>query len=169
MKKLLSLLFATCLFASLADAQSDQLDSATYDFWVGKWDAKWENANGTTGSGTNHIFKVLDGTVIEENFAITEGAQAGFLGKSLSVMDANNQWHQAWVDNQGGYYDFIGEVVGEKKIFKTKLVEKDGKKIIQRMVFYDIKKDSFTWDWEGTQDGGETWKLLWRINYTRQE
>jgi hypothetical protein len=35
------------------------------------------------------------------------------------------------------------------------------------MVFYDIKKDSFTWDWEGTQDGGETWNLLWRINYTR--
>ena len=169
MKKLLSILFAICLFASMADAQSDQLDSATYDFWVGKWNANWENANGTTGSGTNHIFKVLDGTVIEENFAITEGAQAGFLGKSISVMDANNQWHQAWADNQGGYFDFTGKVIGEKKIFKTKLVEKDGKKIIQRMVFYDIKKDSFTWDWEGTQDGGETWKLLWRINYTRQE
>jgi hypothetical protein len=167
MKKLLSLLFAICLFSSLTIAQSDQLDSATYDFWVGKWNANWENANGTKGSGTNHVFKVLDGTVIEENFSITGGPLVGFLDKSISVMDANKQWHQAWADNQGGYFDFTGEVIGEKKIFKTKLVEKDGKKIIQRMVFYDIKMDSFTWDWEGTQDGGETWNLLWRINYTR--
>ena len=169
MKKSLSLLFAICLFANLAVAQIDQLDSASYDFWVGKWDANWKNANGTTGSGTNHVFKVLDGTVIEENFAITGGAQSGFLGKSISVMDAKKQWHQAWADNQGGYFDFTGEVIGEKKIFKTKLVERDGKKIIQRMVFYDIKEDSFTWDWEGTQNGGGTWNLLWRINYTRQK
>ena len=169
MKKSLSLLFGTCLFASLTMAQNDQLDSASYDFWVGKWDANWKNANGTTGSGTNHIFKVLDGTVLEENFTITEGAQAGFLGKSLSVMDASKQWHQAWADNQGGYFDFTGEVIGVKKIFKTKLVERDGKKIIQRMVFYDIKEDSFTWDWEGTKNGGDTWNLLWRINYTRQK
>ncbi len=31
------------------------------------------------------------------------------------------------------------------------------------MVFYDIKDDSFTCDWQGTQDGGTTWNLLWRI------
>ena len=169
MNKAINILIAFCLLPVLLIAQGNHMDSSTYDFWVGKWDAQWQNANGSTGSGTNHVFKVLDGTVLEENFAITGGAQAGFLGKSISVMDANNRWHQAWADNQGGYYDFIGEVQGDKKIFKTRLVEKDGKKILQRMVFYDIKKDSFTWDWEGTQDGGETWKLLWRINYTRQE
>ena len=169
MKKLQILLIAISLFSTKVVAQSDQLDSTSYDFWVGKWDAKWENANGTIGSGTNHVFKVLNGTVIEENFAITGGAQAGFLGKSISVMGANNQWHQAWADNQGGYFDFVGGVLGDKKIFKTKLVERDGKQIIQRMVFYEIKKDSFTWDWEGTQDGGDTWNLLWRISYTRQK
>ena len=169
MKKTLYLLIIICSFTSLVVAQNNQLDSASYDFWLGKWDAKWENANGTTGSGSNHVFKVLDGTVIEENFSITGGGQAGFLGKSISVMDTNGQWHQAWADNQGGYFDFTGEQLGEKKIFKTKLVERDGKKIIQRMVFYDIKEDSFLWDWEGTQDGGATWNLLWRINYTRQK
>lgn len=170
MKKSLSLLFTVCLFSALTIAQSGQLDNATEDFWLGKWDAIWENTNGTTGSGTNHVFKVPDGTVLEENFAITGGAQAGFLGKSISVMDAKNQWHQAWADNQGGYFDFIGEVLGEKKIFKTRLVVRDGKKIIHRMIFYEIKEDSFTtWDQEGTKDGGETWNLLWRINYTWQE
>ena len=169
MKKILILAIAVFLFPITLLAQSTQLDKSTYDFWVGKWDAEWQNADGSTSRGTNNVIKVLDGTVVEENFAITTGPQAGFLGKSLSVMDANSKWHQAWTDNQGGYYDFVGEVIGDKKIFKTKLVERDGKKIIQRMVFYNIKKDAFSWDWEGTRDGGETWNLLWRISYSRQK
>jgi hypothetical protein len=169
MNKILSLLFLIYLIPITLMAQSDQLEKSTYDFWVGKWDAEWKNPDGSTSKGTNHILKVLDGVVLEENFAITTGPQAGFLGKSLSVMDANNNWHQAWADNQGGYYDFVGEVIGDKKIFQTQLIERDGKKNIQRMVFYNIKEDSFSWDWEGTSDGGETWKLLWRISYTRQE
>jgi len=150
-------------------AQNEGLNKSTYNFWLGKWDAEWQNADGTTSKGTNYVFKVLDGTVLEENFAITTGTQAGFLGKSLSVMGANGQWHQAWTDNQGGYYDFVGEVIGEMKIFKTEPVESAGKQIIQRMVFYNIEKDAFTWDWESTQNGGETWKLNWRIKYTRQK
>lgn len=64
MKKRLNLFLFTCLFSTLAVAQSNQLDSTSYDFWVGKWDAKWENANGTTGSGPNHVIKVLDGTIL---------------------------------------------------------------------------------------------------------
>jgi hypothetical protein len=43
----------------------------------------------------------------------------------------------------------------------------DGKEIVQRMVFKEIKNDSFTWDWEKTEDGGKTWKLEWRINYKK--
>jgi hypothetical protein len=170
MKKSALLFLAFSFISTTLFAQSTGLDMATYDFWLGNWDANWKNADGSTGSGSNHVFKVLDGTVIEENFKISDGAQAGFLGMSISVFDSNRKiWHQAWADNQGGYFDFIGEVVGDKKIFKTKVVERDGNKIIQRMVFYDIKKDSFSWDWEATKDGGVTWNLQWRISYTRQD
>lgn len=35
------------------------------------------------------------------------------------------------------------------------------------MRFYDILPGSFTWDWEGTRDGGRTWNLRWRIYYSR--
>jgi len=40
--------------------------------------------------------------------------------------------------------------------------------IQQRMIFYEIKKDSFTWDWENSTDYGKTWSLQWRINYKRK-
>ena len=119
---------------------------------------------------TNTITKKLDDRVINEDFKILFGQNAGFLGNSVSVYNPSTKlWHQAWVDNQGGYINLIGEIYPDKRIFKTPPVEKDGKIVSQRMVFYDIKPDSFTWDWEGTQDGGKTWNLLWRIKYTRKK
>lgn len=147
-------------------AQND-LNESTYDFWVGKWKAEWGTGD-QKGSGMNVITKTLDDKVLQENFQILEGQNAGFKGTSISVFNPRKKsWHQAWADNNGGYFNFIGEVIDDKKIFKTLPVEKDGKVIIQRMVFYNFSKDSFTWDWEATQDGGDTWKLQWRINYTR--
>ena len=167
MKKLF---FVFLTLPVLAFGQNNDLDEQSYDFWLGKWHAEWTNADGSKGEGLNHIFKVLDGKVLEENFKITKGGQAGFKGKSLSVFNPNKKsWHQAWADNQGGYFDFYGSIEGDRKMFSTQPREKDGKIIQQRMVFYDISKNKFTWDWEATSDGGETWNLQWRINYTRTE
>jgi hypothetical protein len=86
------------------------------------------------------------------------------------VFNPNTQtWHQAWADNQGGYFNFSGEVTDGKRIFKTSIYRKDGNENILRMRFYEIKEDSFTWDWEQTKDGGKTWTLQWRIEYKRKE
>jgi len=156
------------LFATISLSSHAQLDATTYDFWQGKWNATWKNQDGTVNHGTNHIEYIMDGKVLQEHFEIADGKQAGFKGTSISVFNPNTkQWHQAWADNQGGYFDFIGAKEGDKMIFNTKPVERDGKSIVLRMVFYDIKEDSFTWDWQGSQDGGATWNLLWRINYSR--
>ena len=167
MKKIFFLLI---IFPLISTVQAQELNEETYDFWLGKWQASWTNADGSTGSGTNHIFKVLDGKVLEENFSIPTGGQAGFKGKSLSVFNPTNKtWHQAWADNQGGYFDFYGSIEGNKNMFSTHPVEKNGRIIQQRMVFYNISDDEFTWDWESTADGGDTWNLQWRINYTREQ
>jgi len=60
-----------------------------------------------------------------------------------------------------------GEFVGEKRVFKTKITELGGQKILQRMTFYNITDQEFTWDWELSTDGGLTWTLSWRIFYER--
>ncbi len=141
-----------------------------FDFWVGSWQVHWINKDGTTAYGTNDIEKILDGKVIRENFKATDaGPMSGFEGKSFSVYNAQRQeWRQTWVDNQGGYITFTGEFDGDKRIFETTTVERDGKQLANRMVFYEIKADSFTWDWMRTDDGGKTWSLLWRIYYVRE-
>ncbi len=153
-------------FGGTTYAQNN-LNAQSFDFWVGQWNLTWKKADSTMGHGINIISKIVDQKVIEENF---EDIDTGFKGTSITVYNPTTKtWHQAWADNQGGYYDFIGEVKDGLKIFKTKMNERNGKKTIQRMVFKNITDNAFIWDWEGSSDGGQTWRLLWRINYKRKD
>jgi len=167
---LLSLFTLTLGPAAYSQSSSENPNPETlFDFWVGEWEVSWEEAEGATGGGVNIIEKTLDGTVIQENFRITEGQNKGFKGTSISVYHRQmGTWRQAWADNQGGYFDFKGRAEGDKRIFQTAVRElDDGRQFTQRMVFYDISEDSLTWDWESSEDGGETWSLNWRIHYRR--
>jgi hypothetical protein len=158
----IKLILITCS----AHSQTTPYDSALFDFWVGNWNLTWKNPDGTLAKGTNRIEKILGGTVIQENFS---DEQQSFLGTSISVYNPQQKkWHQAWADNQGGYFDLQGAVDGDKRIFQTQPREVNGAKVVQRMVYYDIKRDAFTWDWELSKDGGKTWQLQWQINYVRE-
>ena len=140
-----------------------------FDFWIGDWRCSWKNADGTSGQGRNRITRTLDGQALEEQFEEDASDPPPVLrGRSLSVLHtASGQWRQSWVDNQGGFFAFTASVDGERRIFATELVPDGGRLKGQRMVFHDITRDAFTWDWEGTTDGGRHWSLLWRIQYRR--
>lgn len=162
------LLFTLLLFTTSSNILQAQDESSWFDFWVGQWEVSWDEQDGKTGRGKNRIVKILDNTVIQENFRIEEGTSKGYLGTSISVYNAKTRtWHQGYADNQGAYFNLTGERTGDKRIFKTEPVTRNGKQFIQRMVFYDITHRSFIWDWESSDDGGTTWKLNWRIRYTR--
>ncbi|MDZ7714951.1 MAG: hypothetical protein U5J95_01940 [Balneolaceae bacterium] len=140
-----------------------------FDFWIGTWELTWEAPDGSMESGTNKIEKILEGKVIQENFEAIEGRFEGYAGKSWSVYSSRNkEWKQTWVDSNGGYIDFTGEFSGGKRIFITDRITPQGKSIMQRMVFYNIKQNSFTWDWELSTDKGKSWTLQWRIEYKRK-
>lgn len=168
---LFAILFMWVITAGTAHAQTNigELNPAQYfDFWVGTWELTWEDADGSTAYGSNHIEKILGGNVIKENFKASSGSYKGFVGKSFSVYNPRTEkWKQTWVDNEGGYLDFTGVVEGNKRIFKREGVNQEGEKILQRMVFYDITETSFTWDWQISEDNGQTWQLRWRIFYVR--
>lgn len=144
-----------------------------FDFWVGKWNASWTNPDGTKGKATNEITRTLGGKVIKEDFQVKDDPKIkGYIGWSFSVYNpASKTWKQTWVDNQGGYLDFTGSFDGNKRIFERSFLgtkgKFKGKKIKQRMVFYNIRHESFDWDWESSLDGGKTWKKNWQIKYTR--
>lgn len=161
---LLALLTLTALLQTAGAATPP---AALFDFWVGDWTVTWTNANGSAGRGRNRVHKILEGKVIEEDFATEAAAPPRLLGRSLSVLDKAGVWRQAWADNQGGFFALTGGSDGETRFFTTDFKAVGGQLQGQRMRFHGIQPDGFTWDWEASSDGGKTWTLQWRVRYTR--
>lgn len=141
-------------------------EAAQFDFWVGDWNLTWSD----TLHGTNHVEKLYGNCTVHENF---EDPQLKYLGQSWSVYNTNYKlWQQTWVDNQGGYIALTGGRKGDSIVLSTAertvpvQVSPTGK-LINRMVYYNIKTASFDWRWEGSTDGGVTWKPNWQIHYER--
>ena len=139
----------------------DKPEFKQLDFWVGDWNAKWKG-----GQGVNHITKTYDGCVIEEHF---DGTPSNHLrGHSVSMWFApTKDWRQTWVDNEGSYIALRGGPDGKGDFVLTN-VRLSEKAPHLRMVFTDIKPDSFTWRWQSSKTG-KKWEDRWVIHYTRQK
>ena len=130
-----------------------------FDFWLGEWEAAW----GGNERGTNRVERILEGKVIQENFSAPD-----FTGMSVSTYDPERKlWCQTWVDSSGTYLDFTGSFEnGRMTLVRDAIVR--GEACKQRMIWYDIQADRFHWNWERSDDGGGTWRVLWQIRYTRR-
>jgi len=137
----------------------DKSPETQFDFWLGEWNVSW----GDDGAGTNHVTRILDDKIVQENF--TGGALHGL---SFSVYDAERRlWCQTWVDNQGGYLDFTGTFADGKMILSRSAIVQ-GQACKQRMVWFEISADKFEWNWERSDDDGATWQVKWNIHYSRK-
>lgn len=158
-------LLSLLLVSSLLSAQ--KLDSSSFNFWLGEWHLTWEDQKETEHHGHNRIEKILDGKVIQENFADSSRA---FFGKSWSTWNPKTQtWRQVWTDNQSSFLEFTGESYGDTLAFVMEPALVNGQNLARRMIFYNIRQDSFTWDWQAAPSGTDLWKLQWRIRYERQK
>ena len=139
-------------------------EARQFDFWVGTWDLTWEG-----GKGTNVVESKLNRCVIQENFDGRDQEGNGLVGMSTSVYNpAKEKWLQTWVDNQGGYLDFEGEL-DHGKMTLGREAERNGVRFLQRMVFFNITDDALDWNWERSDDGGKTWNTTWTIHYQRRK
>ena len=138
------------------------------EFWVGEWDLTWPGQNaGTIDHGTNSIKRIMDGCVVQENFS--GGVSMPLRGTSLSTFDARSgHWKQTWVDNQGGYLDFVGDFRNGQMILQREALASNGDHILQRMVWKNITPSELDWSWESSKDGGKTWQVNWPIHYKRK-
>lgn len=143
-------------------------DQKQFDFWVGEWDLTWPGQKpGETGHGGNSIRRIMEGCVVEERF--TGGEAMHLRGMSVSTFVARGgKWKQTWVDNEGGYLDFVGEFKDGQMILSREAIAQDGAKILQRMVWKNISAKELDWSWESSKDGGKNWQVLWPIHYKRK-
>ncbi len=170
---LASLLFLTLAPAAWSQNQTQPACASPefrqFDFWVGEWELSWpasETSGRKPGRGTNRIERALDDCVIVEHFVGTPSMD--LRGMSVSTFNKRKgKWQQTWVDNSGGYLDFVGEFKDGQMILAREAVVSEARKFLQRMVWKNIQPDSLDWSWERSDDGGQTWKVLWPIHYQR--
>jgi Protein of unknown function (DUF1579) len=136
-------------------------DARDFDFWLGDWEVTVHAKNGVA-RGSNSIRSVLGGCVIEENFH-AEGPEAPWNGHSVSTFDGG-RWRQTWVDDQGSYLAFIGEMKDGRMI----LYGEPKGRVRMRMVFAEIRADALLWTWERSEDDGASWAVQMTIDYQRR-
>ena len=166
---LLCICFAAASFSQASNQKPcSSPEASQFDFWIGDWIATWNDSL----HATNHIEKMFGNCTVHENFSNTA---TNYFGQSWSVYNANYKtWQQTWVDSQGGYIALTGGMVDDSMVLTTAertvptSISATGK-IITRMVYYNIKPDSFDWSWEASTDGGQTWKQNWLIHYKRKQ
>lgn len=172
MKKIILITFASFLSLQSVFAQKpcESDGSHQFDFWLGEWELTWPGGQqgipeGEIGYATNHIQKILGDCAIFENFSFESG---NFYGQSYSVYNHQmNTWKQTWIDNNGSYLLFEGMFNNNMEL-RTQPFKRGEKEFISRMVFTNILSNSFDWNWQRSEDGGQTWQDLWNIHYVRK-
>jgi tetratricopeptide (TPR) repeat protein len=134
-----------------------------FDFWVGEWNVM--NPQGQL-AGTNSVQRVVDGCVIFENWA---GSQGGS-GKSFNYYDKNDsKWHQLWVGSGGGAVHFSGEYKDGAMRYQAVNLAANGTKTLQRMTFFKLEGDKVRQLWETSTDDGKTWTVAFDGMYVKKK
>ena len=138
----------------------------TLDFWVGDWVAHDQTGQAI---GTNRITRDEYGDcVITEHFRMGDGSM---IGHSVSIYRPGlKQWRQTWVDSQNGFFDLVGgPVSGGDHIFALENKRVTDTQAYQRMIWQDVKPDSFTWRWQQRAKPDQPWADSWVILYKRKK
>ncbi len=172
MKKLFAIvaLLASASAGAQGQAQSPApacsgAEYRTLDFWVGDWIGEDQQGRPIA---TNRVTRDEYGQcVITEHFRLDDGTM---IGHSVSIYrPGSKQWRQTWVDSQGSYFDLVGgPVTGADHIFVFENKRPVETAPHQRMIFQDVKPDSFTWRWQRRNKTDDPWADSWVLLYKKK-
>lgn len=149
------------------------------DWFLGAWDIESrllkDAATETWVSDTQYAehTAVLGGHVIFEHFF---GPMDGEPFEAWSLRKYNPQsgkWEQRWVDTSSpGFLNWTGSYAdGKYTGYAARYIDEDGNLTGEqgtREIFDQITPERFHWRLESTRDGGQTWRVIWTLVYTRR-
>jgi len=153
---------ANAIDSPLSACESEQHHQ--FDFWIGEWDV---TSNGQP-AGTNSVHTIQGGCALKENW---QGAgPGGISGTSFNVYDqANDQWHQTWVDSSGTLLLLDGALIDGKMVLTGKRPNRDRSELVQHRITWTPNEDGTVRQlWEASTDDGATWNVLFDGLYTPQ-
>lgn len=137
-------------------------ESKQFDFWVGEWDVY--NPQGRK-DGTSVIQSIASGCGILENWT----SSLGNPGKSINFYDATaGKWFQYWIGSSGGAQRYSGVYKDGAIWYEGEPFEKNGKKILSRLTFFNIDANTVRQLAENSSDEGKTWTTAYDYKYVRR-
>ena len=134
-----------------------------FDFWLGEWNV---SSNGQP-AGTNSIRATMGGCVLEENW---QGAGSGGIsGTSFNIYDRDRGvWHQTWVDANGTLLQLDGGLLNGAMVLQGERPAPAGSGTVLHRISWTPGEDGTVKQlWEASQDGGESWNVIFDGLYTR--
>jgi hypothetical protein len=123
-----------------------------FDFWIGDWDVFTPDGK---LAGRNHIVSIAGGCGIEEQWTGSGGGS----GRSLNTYDAGDRrWHQFWVGGDGTVLRLTGSFAGNVMTLQN---------AANRIRFTHNADGTVRQTWDGSADGGKTWKTVFDGKYVR--
>jgi tetratricopeptide (TPR) repeat protein len=143
------------------------------DFWIGDWNVTpWQAPSGSNPAliGTNKIEPILEHCVLMENWSGgPPGGVGGGFGKSMNFFDTNrNQWRQIWMADGGGSLDYAGSFKEGAMRFEGWTLAPNGGRVLQKLTFFPISKDTVRQVFENSADSGKTWTPGFDGRYVRK-
>ena len=150
-----------------------------FDFWIGEWDVVPnqgaqgpQGAQGVQGAArqpaSNVVQRAHNGCVIIENW----DDRVGGTGQSFNVFDrVTRQWHQTWVDSNGGLHQYSGGLKDGSMVFLGEVPlppasRFQGRRTV-RLSFTPIGSDKVRQFSESLNSDG-TWSVNYDLIYTRR-
>ena len=135
-----------------------------FDFWLGRWDVF--TADGKK-AGENVIEPIDGGCALQERWR----GNGGFSGTSLNTWSRDTrQWHQHWIDNQGGLLRLAGGLEGKSMVLSGAQPHpgRAGATQRHRITWTPLPDGAVRQWWQSSDDDGATWTTAFDGRYVRQ-
>jgi hypothetical protein len=143
-----------------------------FDFWIGDWDVTpFQSPPGPNAPllGTNRIELQLEQCLLLEHWTAGPRGGGGGQGKSINFWDTNRgKWRQVWVADGGTSLDYEGEFRDSAMRFAGWTLGPNGARILQKLTFFPIHRDTVRQLFETSADSGRTWQPGFDGRYVRR-
>ncbi len=163
--------------ASDIDTKGPTASPNDFDFMVGEWDADVVRfaPDGSVQQeqvGRWSAQSLFDDRMIEDRFvALADGRFVSAAVTLRTYSPATSQWEMVflWAEQPvPNMKNFVGRRVGGEMHLTAQQVTPDGKVVENRIRFFDITKDGFSWEHRSSVDRGETWRVNTSIEARRR-
>lgn len=139
-----------------------------FDFWLGTWDVyPWSApVQPARRAGVNVITSIESGCALLEEWT----SARGITGRSFNWYDTNlKTWRQLWIAQTGNTLDYTsGEYRDGAMRFRGYTVDPAGRRVEQKLTFFNVHPDTVRQLFESSSDSGRTWAPSFDGRYVRR-